>query len=138
MPPAAGEEGAGGVGEEVAGIAGDVREEMGRDDFGDGGPDGEVEDDFAPARWGVVGAEAEPALKPEREGECGGDQQQVVEVAVEKRAADVAVEPETVERVERAGREAERIEGVGETFHRERRRWLGFNRKERKERKAKP
>lgn len=117
LPPATCQKCAGDVGEKIAAIARGVRGHAGHNHFGHECPSREMKGDFAPARERVVGAEAELALKPEREGEGGGDQQQVVEVAVKERAADMSVQPEAVERVERTRCEAERIEGVGKTFH---------------------
>lgn len=118
VPVAAGEEGAGGVGEDVARVAGGVGEQVRSDELGGERPGEEVERDLGPAGRRVVAAEVEFALNPERERERGGDQEEVIKITVEKRGVGVRVEVETVERVERARGEAERIEGVGETLHR--------------------
>src|SRR5690606_37576773 len=84
LPPAAGEEGAGRVGEEIAGVAGGAGENERRNDLGGDRPDGEMKPDFSPAGRRVVAAEVEAALNPERERKRGGDQKQVVEVGMEK------------------------------------------------------
>lgn len=53
--------------------------------------------------------ESEPSLQPEHDGQCGRDEQQIVELPVEKRAADAGKEEPTIDGVQQARARAERI-----------------------------
>ena len=87
------------------------------DDFRGDGPDDEVEQDFARVRRRVVRAQAEPALEPEHEREGGGEEQEVVEMRVEKRGVRVRLEHAAIERVERAREQARGVERVAKARH---------------------
>lgn len=90
---------------------------MRHDRLGHDAPRGEVQRDFAPPRGPVVGAQPESPLQPQDKRKPSRDQQQVIEITLEKRSAGVVAKPEPVQQIEDAGGNAERVEQIAESLH---------------------
>jgi len=114
VPPKSGKDGPGGVGDEVTPISGGVGEEVGAGAFGDQAPHDQVQGDFREGGEAVVGAPVEFALNPEDEGQGGGDEQEVVEVILQKRDVDCWLQSPTIDDIAPHRDQAQRVAPVGE------------------------
>ena len=81
-------------------------------------PDTDMEQDLTRFRETIVRAPAELALHPQHQRKRARDQQQVIEMIVEKSPVQVRLEPPAMERVEGSTGQEVRIAPVTETIHR--------------------
>jgi hypothetical protein len=116
LPPAPGEDGAGGVGDDVQGVAGGVHD-VGANAFKEDGPADEVGGNFEGGGPGVARAEMEEVVDEKEGRQRAGDEEGVVEPVMEEGDMDVGLDEPAVGGVERAAGEEERVEQIGEPLH---------------------
>jgi hypothetical protein len=116
MPEQPRDDSAGGVAGDIDGIGDALVEDVGPEPLEEDGPDEEVRGDFPPARRGVVGPQAEHSIGEQEEGQRAGDEERVVEMAVEERrvGVEVRLDEEAVDGVDRERDEEDGVAGVAE------------------------
>lgn len=115
-PPKRGDERAEGIGEDVERIAGAAMEQAAANDFNEDRPAQQMGKNLDHGRRSIVLAQPKCTMDREQDRQRTRDEQQIVEPIVEKSAGDMRLDQETVQDVERAAAEEERVAQAGEVF----------------------
>ena len=116
LPPGPGEEGSGGVGDDVPRITGGVHD-VGSDDFEQDGPADKVGRYFKCGWPGIPRAKVEEVMHEKQRGHRAGDEECVIEPIMKEGEMDVRFDKPAVGGVERAAGQEERVKQVGEPLH---------------------